>query len=282
MPGSQPGPQCLLSLPLFLTISTTIVILVILLSTTAIPQIDLIHFDINVDGVNGIISLGTFGYCLHMPNNNRTCSSHDIGRFKFLLSNYPILIFCVFKGKSQIHNLVPFDSVDYKLFIVLSISALVATLCSVGTSIYAYRHVQDPQRAPQPDMNRLQNPQLRPSKDPFVKVARYIAGFGILTLLSLLLFLLSIMIDTAGSARATGVGLGFWFTILAIVLLVSFYFAVKIVWGEKGRSFDGERFRATLTHNNQGNRANNHLDLSVRRFPPDRDYPQSGSNRWTT
>jgi hypothetical protein len=73
----------------------TIALVVVTMSTAIIKGLYLVQRNVTVGKTNATLAMGTFGYCITMPNNETAnCTSafaYTIGQFKSLLSNHPIL-----------------------------------------------------------------------------------------------------------------------------------------------------------------------------------------------
>lgn len=82
-------------IPALFTALGVIGLVLVTLSTSIIKGLYLVQRNVTVGKANASLTMGSFGYCITMPNNQTAnCSSgfaYTIGQFKFLLSNHPIL-----------------------------------------------------------------------------------------------------------------------------------------------------------------------------------------------
>ena len=70
---------------IILILGAVVLLFIVQLSTPIIPFLSLIDFSVTDGKINGTLSLGTYGYCLYLPN--KACSHahflYDIGQFFF-------------------------------------------------------------------------------------------------------------------------------------------------------------------------------------------------------
>lgn len=104
------------------------------LSTPIVAPFSLVHFSVTDGNVKGTLSLGTYGYCLSMPNHDGACSHahflYKIGQYfnfffqpsHFITSSYLLRCHCNFKDNPQI-----FARVDSKtrIFSIAKVAAFV-------------------------------------------------------------------------------------------------------------------------------------------------------------
>jgi hypothetical protein len=83
----------------FITFLSTICLVFVVLSTPIIRSYDIVNRKVIVGNVNGSISFGTLGYCLHLPNN-LACSNpkflYKIGQFKLPVTHFKTSSYLLF------------------------------------------------------------------------------------------------------------------------------------------------------------------------------------------
>ena len=75
--------------PLTLGVIAIVFLAALLFTTPVTRKFDRFHCEVTIDNVSGTLTLGTFGYCLDMSNDETCSSGHNPAAGQFL-SNHTI------------------------------------------------------------------------------------------------------------------------------------------------------------------------------------------------